>query len=296
MTFRINDARSPAGRRQGAEPRDPRAADARGRAQRRIKVSETAQGGLRGRGPRRAAAGRPDREHAPRRLRAHGLAAAGAVRRTGRRAAGADRGSHRSMSTRITPASSWRSSASARASSPRCARGRAARPASSFLVPVARPDRLPRRVSDRYPRHGRDEPGVPRLGAHKGPIPGRRNGVLISIEDGVSVPYALFNLEDRGRFFIGAGEQVYDRHDPRRAQPRQRPRRQPAQGQEAHQRPRRRQGRGRGADHAGPPTLEQAIAYVEDDELVEVTPRNIRLRKRVLDPLDRKRQSRQAAS
>ena len=44
---------------------------------------------------------------------------------------------------------------------------------------------------------------------HKGPIPGRRNGVLISMEDGVSVPYALFNLEDRGRFFIGAGEQVY---------------------------------------------------------------------------------------
>ena len=44
------------------------------------------------------------------------------------------------------------------------------------------------------------------------------------------------------------------------------------------------------------PTLEQAIAYVEDDELVEVTPRNIRLRKRVLDPLDRKRLSRQAAS
>ena len=44
---------------------------------------------------------------------------------------------------------------------------------------------------------------------HTGAIPGRRNGVLISMEDGVSVPYALFNLEDRGRFFIGAGEQVY---------------------------------------------------------------------------------------
>ena len=44
---------------------------------------------------------------------------------------------------------------------------------------------------------------------HKGAIPGRRNGVLVSIEDGSAVPYALFNLEDRGRFFIGAGEQVY---------------------------------------------------------------------------------------
>jgi GTP-binding protein len=43
-------------------------------------------------------------------------------------------------------------------------------------------------------------------------------------------------------------------------------------------------------------SLEQAIAYVEDDELVEVTPRNIRLRKRFLDPHERKRQSRQAAS
>ena len=47
---------------------------------------------------------------------------------------------------------------------------------------------------------------------------------------------------------------------------------------------------------AGAPTLEQAIAYIEDDELVEVTPRHIRLRKRFLDPHERKRQSRQAAS
>ena len=85
---------------------------------------------------------------------------------------------------------------------------------------------------------------------HKGPIPGRRNGVLISMEDGVSVPYALFNLEDRGRFFIGAGEQVYSGMILGEHSPRQRPRGQPAQGQEAHQRPRRRQGRGGGADPA----------------------------------------------
>ncbi|MEM9438785.1 MAG: translational GTPase TypA, partial [Pseudomonadota bacterium] len=45
---------------------------------------------------------------------------------------------------------------------------------------------------------------------HKGPIPGRRAGVLISMETGVSVAYALWNLEDRGRFFIGAQEQVYE--------------------------------------------------------------------------------------
>ena len=131
---------------------------------------------------------------------------------------------------------------------------------------------------------------------HKGPIPGRRNGVLISMEDGVSVPYAIFNLEDRGRFFIGAGEQVYtgmilgehNRDNDLEVNP--------LKGKKLTN------VRASGTDEAvrlTTPvrlTLEQAIAYVEDDELVEVTPRHIRLRKRILDPLDRKRQSRQAAS
>ncbi len=131
---------------------------------------------------------------------------------------------------------------------------------------------------------------------HKGPIPGRRNGVLISMEDGTSVPYAIFNLEDRGRFFIGAGEQVYtgmilgehNRDNDLEVNP--------LKGKKLTN------VRASGTDEAvrlTTPvrlTLEQAIAYVEDDELVEVTPRHIRLRKRVLDPLDRKRQSRAAAS
>ncbi len=131
---------------------------------------------------------------------------------------------------------------------------------------------------------------------HRGPIPGRRNGVLISMEDGTSVPYALFNLEDRGRFFIGAGEQVYtgmilgehNRDNDLEVNP--------LKGKKLTN------VRASGKDEAvvlttpARPTLEQAIAYIEEDELVEVTPRNIRLRKRLLDPLERKRQSRQQAS
>jgi GTP-binding protein len=130
----------------------------------------------------------------------------------------------------------------------------------------------------------------------KGPIPGRRNGVLVSMEDGVSVPYAIFNLEDRGTFFIGAGEQVYsgmilgehNRDNDLEVNP--------LKGKKLTNI------RAAGKDEAvvlTTPvrlTLEQAIAYVEDDELVEVTPRHIRLRKRFLDPHERKRQSRQAAS
>ncbi len=131
---------------------------------------------------------------------------------------------------------------------------------------------------------------------YRGAIPGRRNGVLISMEDGVSVPYAIFNLEDRGRFFIGSGEQVYtgmilgehNRDNDLEVNP--------LKGKKLTNI------RAAGKDEAvvlTTPwrlTLEQAIAYIEDDELVEVTPRNIRLRKRFLDPHDRKRQSRQAAS
>jgi len=130
----------------------------------------------------------------------------------------------------------------------------------------------------------------------RGPIPGRRNGVLVSIEDGVSVAYAIFNLEDRGKFFIGTGEQVYsgmilgehNRDNDLEVNP--------LKGKKLTN------VRASGTDEAvrlTTPvrmTLEQAIAYIEDDELVEVTPKNIRLRKRFLDPHERKRHARQAAS
>ena len=127
---------------------------------------------------------------------------------------------------------------------------------------------------------------------HKGPIQGRRQGVLISTESGVSVAYALWNLEDRGRMFIGPQEQVYvgmligehSRENDLEVNP--------LKGKKLTN------VRASGTDEAVRLTphikmsLEEAIAYIDDDELVEVTPKIIRLRKRVLDPNDRKRASR----
>jgi GTP-binding protein len=130
---------------------------------------------------------------------------------------------------------------------------------------------------------------------HKGAIPGRRQGVLISIEDGVSVAYALWGLEERGKLFIGAQEQVYQgmiigehsRDNDLEVNP--------LKGKKLTNI------RASGTDEAvrlTPPvrlTLEQAIAYIDYDELVEVTPNAIRLRKRHLDPHERKRAARSAA-
>ncbi|MCA8867750.1 MAG: translational GTPase TypA [Rhodobacteraceae bacterium] len=126
----------------------------------------------------------------------------------------------------------------------------------------------------------------------KGAIQGRRAGVLISMESGVSVPYALFNLEDRGKMFIGAQVQVYQgmiigEH---------------SRGNDLEVNPLKGKKltnvRASGTDEAVRLTtpvrfsLEEAIAYIDNDELVEVTPKAIRLRKRHLDPHERKRQSR----
>ena len=127
---------------------------------------------------------------------------------------------------------------------------------------------------------------------HKGPIPGRRAGVLISIESGQSVPFALWNLEERGHMFIGAQEQVYQgmiigehsRENDLEVNP--------LKGKKLTN------VRASGTDEAvrltTPVTmsLEQAIAYIDDDELVEVTPSTIRMRKRHLDPHERKRAAR----
>ena len=85
---------------------------------------------------------------------------------------------------------------------------------------------------------------------YKGPIEGRRNGVLISTADGAAVAYALWNLEERGPMFIDAGRAGLSGHDRRRPHPRQRPRRQPAQGQAAHQHPHHLEGRGGAPDAA----------------------------------------------
>jgi GTP-binding protein len=129
---------------------------------------------------------------------------------------------------------------------------------------------------------------------HKGAIPGRRAGVLISMENGTSVAYALWNLEERGRMFIGPQEPVYtgmiigehSRDNDLEVNP--------LKGKKLTN------VRASGTDEAVRLTphvqfsLEEAIAYIDDDELVEVTPNAIRLRKRYLDPHERKRQSRAA--
>ncbi len=124
---------------------------------------------------------------------------------------------------------------------------------------------------------------------YRGAIEGRRNGVLISNGDGESVAYALWKIEERGTLFIGSGVAIY-------------------QGMIIGENSREQDMevnilkakqltnvRASGKDEAirlSPPrlmSLEQAIAYIQDDERVEVTPKNIRLRKAYLDPNDRKR-------
>ena len=131
---------------------------------------------------------------------------------------------------------------------------------------------------------------------YKGPIEGRRNGVLISNGAGETVAYALWYLEERGPLFLGAGVKVYEgmligEH---------------SRGNDLEVNPLKGKQltniRTTSKDEAvrlTPPrrmSLEQAIAYIDDDELVEVTPKNIRLRKRLLDPNERKRASRQKES
>ncbi|MGI9433631.1 MAG: translational GTPase TypA [Geminicoccaceae bacterium] len=131
--------------------------------------------------------------------------------------------------------------------------------------------------------------------AYKGEIESRRNGVLVSLEQGTAVAYALWNLEDRGFFFISPGEKVYQgmvlgEHN--------RPTDLEVNPLKAKQLT---NVRASGKDDAillTPPTklsLEQALTYIADDELVEITPASIRLRKRHLDPHVRKREARRAA-
>ena len=130
---------------------------------------------------------------------------------------------------------------------------------------------------------------------YKGPIGGRREGAMISNARGKTVPYALWNLEERGRLFIGPGEEVYagmiiGEH---------------AKGSDLEVNPLKAKQltniRAAGKDEAVRLTtatrmgLEDAIAYIADDERVEVTPRHVRLRKALLDPHERKRDQRRRA-
>jgi GTP-binding protein len=129
-----------------------------------------------------------------------------------------------------------------------------------------------------------------------GSIEGRRNGSLISNSDGETIQYALFYLQDRGTLFVDPGVKVYvgmilgehSRDNDLEVNPIKEKKLTNI--------------RAAGKDEALlliPPrkmSLEQAIAYIEDDELVEVTPGAIRLRKRYLDPNERKRHARRAES
>ncbi|MBA3677906.1 MAG: translational GTPase TypA [Sphingosinicella sp.] len=136
-----------------------------------------------------------------------------------------------------------------------------------------------------------------RYGPHKGKIEGRQNGVLISNGSGETVTYALGPLEDRGILMVGPQEPVYEgmiigenaKPEDLEVNP-----------MKTKQLTNFRASGGKDDTvRLTPPkrlTLEQAIAYIQDDELVEVTPKSIRLRKRYLDPNQRKRESRKGAT
>jgi GTP-binding protein len=129
----------------------------------------------------------------------------------------------------------------------------------------------------------------------KGEIPERRNGVLISQEEGEAVAYALWKLQERGRMFVSPGEKLYEgmvigihsRDNDLVVNP--------VKGKQLTN------VRASGKDDAillTPPiglTLEYAVEFIADDELVEITPKSIRIRKRHLKEHERKRASREAA-
>jgi GTP-binding protein len=132
-------------------------------------------------------------------------------------------------------------------------------------------------------------------GMFRGEFAGRKQGSMISMSTEKSVAYALDTLQERGRLFIGPGEECYEGM---------------IVGQSA------KEGdmvvniaktknlgnqRASGSDKAiqlTPPmrfTLEEALEYIEDDELVEITPKNIRLRKRILSTIERKKEAKKLA-
>jgi GTP-binding protein len=134
-----------------------------------------------------------------------------------------------------------------------------------------------------------------KYGPYKGPITGRQNGVLISMEQGEAAGYALNMLEERGILFIAPGEKLYEGMIIGENAKPQDLEVNPLKSKQLTNF--RASGGKDDAIRLTPPkrmTLEQAIAYIQDDELVEVTPKAIRLRKRHLDPHERKRQSRKS--
>ncbi|MEN3971887.1 translational GTPase TypA [Sphingomicrobium sp. XHP0235] len=128
-----------------------------------------------------------------------------------------------------------------------------------------------------------------KYGPHKGKIQGRQNGVMISMDQGEAVAYALNALEDRGILFINPGDKLYqgmvigENAKPQDLE---------VNAQKSKQLTNfRSTGKDEGIRLTPPKrmTLEQSIAYIQDDELVEVTPDVVRIRKRHLDPHERKK-------
>jgi GTP-binding protein len=123
----------------------------------------------------------------------------------------------------------------------------------------------------------------------KGEIGGRGRGVMVSMESGISMAYALNNIQERGRLFIGPQEDVYvGMIVGENARPEDLP---VNPCKEKHLTNMRSQGDGKGIQLEGPlrMTLERAIEYIDIDEYVEATPKSLRLRKRILDATARKR-------
>jgi GTP-binding protein len=126
-------------------------------------------------------------------------------------------------------------------------------------------------------------------GPHKGEISSRGNGVLVAMEGGVSTSYALNNVQERGRLFLGPQEEVYEgmivgensRPDDLTVNP----------CKTKHLTNMRSQGDGKGVQLAPPlkMSLERALEYIAPDEYVEATPKNLRLRKKILESTARKR-------
>jgi GTP-binding protein len=131
-------------------------------------------------------------------------------------------------------------------------------------------------------------------GPHKGEIPSRNNGVLISMEGGTSMAYALDTIQVRGRLFIGPQEEIYEGMIiGENARPDDMPVN-PCKAKKLTNM--RSQGDGKGISLAPPlvMSLERSLEYIAPDEYVEVTPKSLRLRKKILDANGRKRAEKSA--
>ena len=128
-------------------------------------------------------------------------------------------------------------------------------------------------------------------GPYAGEMPGRKNGSMISMSTGKAVAYALDTLQQRGRMFVAPGDPCYEgmlvgenAHDSDMV----------VNVEKAKQLGNQRSSTADKAIQLTPPivfTLEEALEYIQDDELVEVTPKSIRMRKRLLSAVDRKKQA-----